>query len=125
VTGEPLPDGRGSDRSRARQPAVAVTELAEAPGHNQRNVVLLFIRAELPNLIDNRRDHGLWGQFPMPVQRFDQARFSELLTRIVERFGDPIGVEYQHVSREEPMLRHRAIPVFEEPQHGARCPQLT
>jgi hypothetical protein len=40
---------------------------------NQRDVVVLFMRTECPNLIDNRPDHVLRRQVPMPPQRFDQA----------------------------------------------------
>src|ERR1700688_2614168 len=69
------------------------------------------------NLIDNRRDHGLWGQVSMPLQRFDQPLFSELLFGIVERFGYSVGVEDERVSRVEPALRYRAIPLFKNSQY--------
>jgi len=53
----------------------------------------------------------------VPLERFDQALFSELLSRIVERFGDPIGIEHQQVSRKEPALGHRVIALRKEPHY--------
>src|SRR5712692_2630028 len=55
----------------------------------------------------------------MPLQGFDQAIFPKVLSSLVERFGNPIGVEYQRVSGKELALRYRAFPFFEEPQHRA------
>src|SRR5690348_14482081 len=49
----------------------------------------------------------------------DQALFSEFLCSIVERFGDAVRVERERVSRVEPAFPNRAIPFFEESQHGA------
>jgi hypothetical protein len=34
---------------------------------------VLFVRAELLNSINNRRQQGLWRQFAMPAQCFDEA----------------------------------------------------
>src|SRR5436190_17624780 len=90
-----------------------------ALGDDQGDIVVLLMGAPPANLVDNRRDHGLWGQGSMPLQGFDEALFSPLLVRVVEGFGDPIGVEHQRVSGEEAALRNRTIPVFEEPHYSA------
>src|SRR5579864_3732197 len=68
----------------------------------------------------------------MPAERGDQALFSKLFLRIVERFGDAVGVEDQRVSRKKLALANRAFPFFEDPDdcrggvelfHGAVGPQ--
>jgi hypothetical protein len=65
---------------------------------NQSDVIVLLQRTELLYLIDNRCNQGRGAQFTTLLQRFDQATFAELHSRIVERFGDPIGVEYERIS---------------------------
>src|SRR5258707_6260677 len=55
----------------------------------------------------------------MPLQGFDQAIFAKVLSNLVERFSNPIGVEYQRVSGKELALGYRAFPVFEQPHYGA------
>src|SRR5712691_9937490 len=55
----------------------------------------------------------------MPLQGFDQAIFAKVLSSLVERFSNPIGVEYQRVSGKELALGYRAFPVFEQPHYGA------
>src|SRR5882724_7060163 len=44
---------------------------------------------------------------------------SEFVTVPIQRFGYSIGVEHQRVSRTQPALSYRAIPLFEQPQHRA------
>jgi hypothetical protein len=55
----------------------------------------------------------------MLPQGFDQALFSEFLSRIVERFGHAIGVECKGVSWDETALSDGALPPCGQPQHSA------
>jgi hypothetical protein len=45
-----------------------------ALGHNQSDVVVLFMGAEAAHFINNRRDHGLWRQFSMPFSGLGRDR---------------------------------------------------
>src|SRR5436309_4256700 len=86
--------------------------------HDQSDVVVLFFCTELLNLSHNRRYQGRRGQFSMLLQCLDQALFSERFSGMVGRFGYPIGVEHDRVSGKKAALCYRAIPFFEESQHG-------
>lgn len=99
---------------------MARISIPSALGNNHGDVVVLFLRAELPNPIDNRRNRGLRRQFSAPPKRFEQARFSEFLSGIVERFGDAIGIERERVPRVKATLPYRAVPILEEPQNRFR-----
>jgi hypothetical protein len=89
-------------------------------GNNQRDIVVLLVRAELAHFIDDRCNRRLCGLVPMAPQGIDQALVSEFLSRIVERFGDAVGVEYEGVSRAEQAFVDQAIPCLEKAQQGAR-----
>src|SRR6267143_5112836 len=62
-------------------------------GNDQRDVVVLFLRAELLNLSNNRVHQALRRRPAIPPQRFDEAPFSEFLFRsVIIGFGDAIRV---------------------------------
>src|SRR6267143_7085532 len=61
-------------------------------GNDQRDVVVLFLRAELLNLSNNRVHQALRRNLAIPPQRFNQAPFAEFLILRVVGFGDAISV---------------------------------
>jgi len=71
-------------------PGVAL--ISSALANDQSDVIVLFMRAELFNSIDNRRYHRLWRQFSVRFERFDQAPFAELFPCLVERFRHSVGI---------------------------------
>ena len=88
--------------------------------NDQRDVVVLFLGAELLNLGNNRVHRALRRKPAIPPQRFDEALLSELLLLRVVGFGYAVSVKRQRVSGAEPALSNRAIPFSEDPQHGCR-----
>jgi hypothetical protein len=42
------------------------------------------VRAELLDVVNNRRQQGLWRQFTVSAQRFHEALFSEFLFAFTE-----------------------------------------
>src|SRR5882762_3053384 len=89
-------------------------------GNDQRDVVVLFLRAELLNLSNNRVHRALRRKPAIAPQRFNQAPFAEFLLLRVVGFGDAISVKRERVSSAKPALANRAIPFLEDPQHGRR-----
>jgi hypothetical protein len=55
-----------------------------ALGHNERNVIMLLVRAEPPYFFHNRIQQGVGRQIMVPAQSLDQALFSELFSRAIE-----------------------------------------
>jgi hypothetical protein len=53
---------------------------SSAFGNYQRHVIRLFGRAELPKLINDRRQQPLWGEVPTSPQGFDEPLLAELLS---------------------------------------------
>ena len=89
-------------------------------GDHEGDVVVLFLRAELANVIDDSLEQSLRWHVAMPADGFDQAKLPEFLSRPAERLGDAVSVECERVSRLEPPLTYRAVPLIEEPDHRAR-----
>ena len=90
-----------------------------APSDQQGDVVALFVRTELANLVDKRSQQTLRRQVPVLAQGFNQTRFAEFFAVRVERLGDTVGVENQGVSGKEIPLTRTAIPPLEKSQYGA------
>jgi len=90
-----------------------------ALGDYHGDIVLLFMRAELPNLFCQGGKQGPRRQITMFPQGFDKALFSELFSCIIERFGHAIGVEHEGVSWREMVLPNGAIPPFGQSQDSA------
>ncbi len=82
-------------RCRGRGIPEARLSVACAPGHDQCNVVVLFVAAELPHLFDNRRDDGRRGHLRMSPDRLDQAMFAEFIAGRVERLSHSVGIQGQ------------------------------
>jgi hypothetical protein len=80
------------------------------------DIVMLFMRAELPNLFCKGGKQGLRREVTMLPQGFDQALFSKFFSGIIERFGHAIGVEYESVSWEEMVLPNGAVPPLGQSQ---------
>jgi hypothetical protein len=55
-----------------------------ALANDQGNIIVLFMGAELLNLLDNRRNQRLWRPVAVRLERFDQALFAEFFIHIVE-----------------------------------------
>src|SRR5215470_5912441 len=77
-----------------------------APSDQHGDVVALFVRTELANLVDKRSQQMLRRQVPVPAQSFNQTRFAEFFAVRVERLGDTVGVEHHGISgKETPLAR--------------------
>ena len=83
------------------------------------DVVTLFVRTELANLVDKRSQQMLRRQVSMPAQSFNQTRFAEFFAVRVERLSDAVGVEHHGVPGKEIPLTSTAIPSLEKSQYGA------
>jgi hypothetical protein len=55
-----------------------------ALGNYESYVVVLLVRAESPNFIDNRAKHELRRQFTMSPQCFDKLVLAEVLSSLIE-----------------------------------------
>jgi hypothetical protein len=55
--------------------------LSSAPGDDQGDVVVLFVRAELPHLVDDRLEYGLGRQLTTSPQPVDEALLSNSSSR--------------------------------------------
>src|SRR5579863_2840870 len=86
---------------------------------DRRDVVVLFLKTELPNAIHDCGQQGLARQVPMLLKRFNQAALAEFLSSLVTGFGDPIGVKRKHVPGKKLLLPHRAIPLSEQSEQRA------
>ena len=58
--------------------------ISSALADDQSDIVVLFVRTELSDLLDYCRYHCLWRQLSVRFQRFDQTLFAEFFTHIVE-----------------------------------------
>src|SRR5580698_1824353 len=68
-----------------------------ALGYDQRDIVVLLLRAELLYFFHHEREQSSSGQFAVLLQRFQQALFPELFSRRVEGFSYAIGIKHQRV----------------------------
>ena len=59
---------------------------------DRRDVVVLFLKAELPNTVHDCGQQSLARQVPMLLQRFNQAPLAKFLSLLVTGFGDAIRV---------------------------------
>ena len=103
-------------------------------GSNNRDVVLLLIRAELPDLFNNRINQDAGGTLTTTAQDLHQTWFSELFCITVRRFCHAIGVEQKSISGKSCRSSKRPITVqFESrcssvwssrKKSAGRCPQF-
>ena len=68
---------------------------------DQRNVILLFIRTEPPDLLNNRTNQGLRRKLAIPTQRSNQTLLSKFFSAIVRRFSYAIRVKHEYISGKE------------------------
>src|SRR5262249_52268901 len=94
-----------------------------APGHDEREVVVLLVGAERADLVHQAREQQLRRAVAMPLKRVDQALLAELLAGVVERLGDAAGVEREKVVRLEAALADRAPPLREDAEDRRGRPQ--
>jgi hypothetical protein len=60
--------------------------ISSAPGNYNCYVVMLFTRAELPNVINKSCQYAIRRKFRAPPERLYQALFSEFFSLRIERF---------------------------------------
>jgi hypothetical protein len=66
---------------------------------DQSDVIVLFLRAEVEDFVDHRGQGGTRGEIAMEAKRVKKARLSEFVAILIERFGDAVGVEREHIAR--------------------------
>ena len=82
--------------------------------NDQRDVVVLLVRAELFDFIQDRGQQFMWRELVISQQAFNKSLFSEFLPLNVECFGDAIRIQHKGVSREEHAFLYRARPIRKE-----------
>src|SRR5437879_4427501 len=86
-------------------------------GDDERDVVLLFSRAELADLVDDGVEEVVRAKCAVAAQGFGKAFFAELLPGIIERFGDSIRIKGQDVARGDLRFADFAIPSLEHAEN--------
>src|SRR5579862_5208769 len=96
----PHPSMRAIDRIVLSSPLVRPKFLKELSAFrdDQRNVVLLLAGGEMLDVGDGRCDHRGGRLIAIFSQGFDQPRFAEILAGCIERFGDAVGVQSDHIA---------------------------
>src|SRR5258708_31203488 len=89
-----------------------------ALAHNQSPVIGLLARTKHPDILNHRPHEARRILLTVPPQRFDQPLLPEFLPRIVERFGDTVGVKCQRIATTKRIFSGCALPLFKKPQHG-------
>ena len=89
-------------------------------GDDERNVVVLLVRAEPLNLIDNSREQLLRRKSAMAAKGGNQALFAKFFVSGVKRFGDAVGVKGKRIARAKNGLADCAIPVLEDAEDRGR-----
>ena len=85
----------------------------------QCDVIVLFVRTELPDFVGNGRQQNLAGQLPVLAQPFGEIPLSKFFPGVVTSFGYAIGVEGQDVPRKQVAFADGAIPLLEQAQRRA------
>ena len=86
---------------------------------DRRDVVVLFLKTESPNTIDDCAQQSLARQVTMLLKRFNQALLAKFISLLVTGFGDSIGVKREHVPGKKLMLLYRAFPVSKQSKQCA------
>jgi len=97
---------------------VARTGHSCAFGYDDRDVVCLFVRVELPDLTGDGCEQLLRGQFSVLRQRIQQTAFAKFLSCMVRRLRCAIGVEHEDVAWAELTFFNRAVPLLKHSQHS-------
>src|SRR5215467_5596697 len=81
---------------------------------DERDVVVLLVRAEALDFVDNGSEQFLRRKGAMAAKRCDKALFAKFFAGGVEGFGDAIGIESQSVARAKIRFADGAIPILED-----------
>jgi hypothetical protein len=92
----------------------------EAFGDDQGDVIVLFVRAEGADFVDDGGEKRLGIQVTMATKGCREAGFAKFLTGRVEGFGDAVGVENERVAGTDLAFGEIAIPLFEGAHDGGR-----
>jgi len=87
-------------------------------GEDEGDVVVLLVRAEAVDVLDDAGHGGLRGGMAVAGEGLNEAVFAELFAGGVGGFGDAIGVERESVAAAEMAFADGAIPVLEDAQDG-------
>src|ERR1700751_6258283 len=68
-------------------PAARGSRLACALRHDQRDVVLLFLRTKMSHFLDDRSQHGLGRQLLVLPERYHESLLAKLLAGRTRRLG--------------------------------------
>src|ERR1700757_5191041 len=90
----------------------------QAFGDDEGDVVMLLVRTELADIIDDRGAQSFGRKLAVPAKRIDEALFAKFFSRRVERFCDSVGVENKSVAGRKLALSQGAIPIFEGAHNG-------
>src|SRR5215510_14222901 len=88
-----------------------------ALGYNERDVVYLFVRAELPELAHEGSEQLLRIELAVLLQGFQQTLFAKFLSRKVRGLRCAVGVQHEGVAWAELTLFNRAIPALKQAHH--------
>ena len=75
---------------------------------------------ELPNFVDNGSHDVRRMAMTMPMQCLDQPFLAEFLVLLVERLGDPVGVDREQVAGKELADPSGGLPFVEEADDRGR-----
>ena len=90
----------------------------EAFGDDEGDIVVLLVRAELADFVDDRGAQSFARKPAVTAKRVDEALFSKFFARGAEGLCDAIGVEEERVAQRELALREGAIPNLEDTHNG-------
>jgi len=83
-------------------------------GDDESDVVVLLVRAEAANFVDDGCEELLRRETTVPMQGGNEALFAELFASLVEGFRDAVGVEGEGIARAKSGFADGAVPVFED-----------
>jgi hypothetical protein len=87
---------------------------------DEGDIVLLLARAELADFADDGGEKVIGGKGTVSAQGSHEAVFAEFIARVVEGFGDAVGVKGKRIARKELRFADGAIPFLEHPEDCGR-----
>src|SRR5215472_2346289 len=86
-------------------------------GDDEGDVVVLFARAELADLVHDDVEKVVRGKRAVKAQGRGKAFFAEFLPGVIERFGDSIRIQGQDLARRDLRFVDLAIPSLEHTEN--------
>jgi hypothetical protein len=87
-------------------------------GDDEGDVVVLLVRTELADIIDDGGAQSFGRKLTVPAKGIDEALFAKFLSSGIEGFRDSVGVENKSVAGRKLALSQGAIPIFEGAHNG-------